>query len=442
MTAPYDQAARGYLRDGWWPIPVLGKTKPVAGATGYQGTITAEHIETWLDFDTGTREFLGRFTGYDNLGLRHQGTIAIDVDAGYGDKDGVTQLAAFATEHQLPPLPATWSSTARGADTGSRQYFYRLAEDVKFKTKPCPSVELCCWHHRYSVVAPSIHPDTGSVYTWYEPGQAGSPPPWGPASARGPRVEELPELPVAWLVALRGGVADADPNAVVVELPDLLAAFPAGEPDRVVTYHLTKWAADADPVLHVGHDEAKNMLITAVMLGREGHPGAERLIRLIVDRLAAYLATARPATAQVELNSLVAACVAIGQQKPIRSDTFGLIPLQQQVVAAPEPAPEPERPSWYATTEEVETFLATYTRHGRPDRLGRRIAWMRADNPASFGYHAQCLVEDAIAGHYPATRARAAIIRGWTHHAGRAPDNPNDLLARALGTVLARKVAS
>lgn len=430
----YDDGARAYLGADLLPIPVRGKSVPAKGTTGYDGTVTAEKVEAWLNTDLDQRARDGRGVGLDNIGIRHQRTLAIDVDHGYGDKNGVDQLREYTAKLGLPPLPATWSSTARGDDSPSRQYVYRIAEDVTFKTKPCQAVELCTWHHRFTVVAPTIHPGTGTPYRWYLPGQDGAPPAWGAPTDAIPTAAGLPELPAAWFAALRGGVANADKSAVVIDLPDLFATFPAGEPDGLVAHLIRKWG---DEATHVGHDEFKNALINALMVGREGHPGVPTLFAVLLDRYTRYLAVARPDAADAEVRSLVAACATIAQQKPVRPTTgFEGILLDEDNRAgnrSTAPVLDPvDDETWAA-------FLATFTEDPCSWMADNRTAWLReamATRPnrdRAFRHHATAAFRDVIQGRYSAPRAVALLTE---QHAG--PDTDLTLracLAAALSTL-------
>lgn len=409
---PFDQSAEIYLAGGLLPIPVRGKSTPVKGATGYDGTVTFEKVNAWLHPDPVVRANANRGAGIDNIGIRHQLTLAVDVDHGYGEKNGVEQLAAYAAEHNLPPLPATWSSTARGDNSPSRQYLYRIPADISFKTKPCKSVELCTWHHRYTVCAPSIHPDTGSAYTWYLPGEAGVPPTWGEPTDRVPRADMFAPLPAEWFEALRGNQANADRTVEVVAPAELVANFPAGDPDGLVNYLITKWS---DPAEHVGHDEFKNAAIHAFLLGREGHTGVRDLLDVLWRRYIAYLNTARPDTAVFEARSLVNACATIAQQKPIKS----------------EPGPVDDD-TWAA-------FIATFTEDPRPRMAHNRATWLREavntkPNPDhAFRYHAVKAFSEVIQGHYSATSAVAFLSAAAPH--GAADTTLRACLAAALSNV-------
>lgn len=436
MSAPYDEAAEVLLASDFLPIPVAGKSQPIGGATGYDGTVTFEKVNRWLHSDLTVRAKAGRGHRMDNVGIRHQLTLAIDVDEGYGDKSGVSQLAQFAARAGLPPLPATWSSTARGDSSPSRQYLYRIPEDRPLKTKPCKAVELCNWHHRYTVCAPSIHPDTGAAYAWYLPGEAGVPPTWGERTTRYPRRDVLADLPAEWFEVFAAGVTvNADRTVDTVAVQEFLAAFEEGDPDGLVRHLIAKWAA---PAQHVGHDEAKSALIHAFMLGRAGHVGVPRLVEVIYGRLVGYL-EATPGRGKGEADRLLSATATIAQQKPEpeRVEEAGFfqggsykIP---KVVTALDDA---------ATPEELAHFLSTFTRYGDPRRLGRRLTWAKGDAPGRLPFHARHLVTEALAGHYPARRALGALTEAYSHHGGTDAASPRILLGMALGDVLAQRISA
>jgi hypothetical protein len=101
------------------------------------------------------------------------------------------------------------------------------------------------------------------------------------------------------------------------------------------------------------------------------------------------------------------------------------IPAQVQAIAA--------------TDEEIESFLASFTRYCDPQKLGRRIIWMRT---GSLLTHANHLVADALDGAYPAERAVAALIRAYRDRGGKDPSVPQQLLSAALGAVLNAKVSA
>lgn len=185
-TSPYAQAAL-YFQAGWpgvLPLPYGKKFPPPEGYTGADGkTPEVAELVTWMQGAPA------------NLALRlPAGVIGIDVDH-YGDKPGHVTLMELMEQHGQ--LPATWSSTSRGADSPARIWLYRLPQaDIRLVGKPGPGIDVIQHHHRYVVAAPSLHPE-GGTYAWYRPDFT----PAAPAEL--PHVADLPFLPDAWVAALR-----------------------------------------------------------------------------------------------------------------------------------------------------------------------------------------------------------------------------------------------
>lgn len=189
----YRDVAGIYLERGYLPFPVKGKRPPVAGATGLKGSVTPDLVAAW-SIDPEWRD--------QNVGLRHHLTVGIDVDH-YGPKNGADQLAIL--EAKLGPLPATPSSTSRGADSPARQHLFALREPILMQGKPpIPGVALkedvhidvIQASHRYSVVWPSVNPDADNApYLWYDAE--------GELMDGPPHVDELEYLPEAWIDYLR-----------------------------------------------------------------------------------------------------------------------------------------------------------------------------------------------------------------------------------------------
>jgi hypothetical protein len=201
VSRPYADSAQRYWRAGWPnPIPVKGKDHPPAGFTGYNGAnVSWPDLQGWCE---------GAQAGH-NIALRLPADIVgIDVDA-YGGKVGEASLAA--AEAELGPLPATWRSTSRAPFTASGIRFYRVASGVdlrgaekRFVARFGDHVDILRRDHRYAVVWPSVHPDTGATYAWYDPAGAECAPP-APA--------QLPELPAAWQHFLSTPLGPAPPTA-------------------------------------------------------------------------------------------------------------------------------------------------------------------------------------------------------------------------------------
>lgn len=182
MTAtPYADAALVYLDRGWFAIPVVDKTLPEKGTTGKNGVVTPNKIRAMIQTRPDS-----------NIAIRHEGTMSIDVDA-YAPKVGERSLALRF--QQWGPLPPTWTSTSRGADAPSRQYFFRVAPELEFVQEAGVDIDVVQHSHRYSVVWPSVHPKTGKEYLWYRPD--------GSLADGPPERSELPLLPTSWIEGLQ-----------------------------------------------------------------------------------------------------------------------------------------------------------------------------------------------------------------------------------------------
>lgn len=185
--APYAIGAREYLKRGWdspLPVPYGSKKLTVSGWTGYQGK-RPDHsqVKKWLVQH-----------GDDNIAVRMpEDVIGIDVDA-YGEKCGDITLDVI--EMTIGPLPATWRSTSRVNSDISGIYWFRLPpEAVGLHWHDLGGdVETISWHHRYAVVWPSIHPETGQTYSWFDD--------WGKQVVHPPSKEDLGLLPMAWVQRL------------------------------------------------------------------------------------------------------------------------------------------------------------------------------------------------------------------------------------------------
>lgn len=210
---PYAQTADTYHQAGWHPFPVVGKAGHVPERiTGRQGINPgrADVLDWAID------------RGDDNIAVRLDGVVGIDIDA--YDKDGTVKTGdrtLALAEQQWGPLPPTWSSTARGADSAARIKFYRaptgylyLATGIKLADPDTGGttgdIEIIQFHHRYAVVWPSVHPDTRTTYRWYRPN--------GSTAGYPPNVSALPELPKGWLDALTEQ-AQPDPDRDPVDIP-------------------------------------------------------------------------------------------------------------------------------------------------------------------------------------------------------------------------------
>ncbi|WP_394329557.1 AAA family ATPase, partial [Mycobacteroides abscessus] len=216
LTSPeFRTAADALMRNGHHPLP-LGRVategkdgRKIPWRRGFFGRdgvdATAEQVSAWptyveariRDGDSGSLQ----------IGVRMPvGGIGIDVDA-YDGKRGLSTLAEHET--RLGPLPPTWRVTARAFDSGSGIRLFRAPEGWEGKSALKSDdggdghIELIQRHLRLMVVPPSYH-RTGARYKVYDE-RSGNEVLGGVI----PPIADWPELPDAWLEALRRTPAKA-----------------------------------------------------------------------------------------------------------------------------------------------------------------------------------------------------------------------------------------
>lgn len=182
MSLIYAEAAPRYRANGWsgvLPLPPRKKKFPPKGYTGTDGVDPSDlQVEAWIN---------GKPNG--NIGIRvPPGVVGYDADL----YKVAGQKTHAALVDKCGELPATWVSTSRTDGSGIR--FYRIPLGVKLRGA-FGGVEIIQFHHRYAVVAPSIHPDTDRPYRLISPD--------GEIVETLPHPSELPELPQKWLDELR-----------------------------------------------------------------------------------------------------------------------------------------------------------------------------------------------------------------------------------------------
>jgi len=96
-----------------------------------------------------------------NVGARvPESLIVVDIDPRAG---GWGSLACLEAEHG--PLPATLTVRTGGADRGEHRYFVRPPGPLAM-AKLGPGVDLRLPGKHYTVLPPSIHPETRRAYEW------------------------------------------------------------------------------------------------------------------------------------------------------------------------------------------------------------------------------------------------------------------------------------
>ena len=272
----YSETWEAYHRLGYMPFPILGKDRLPTGITGRKPDITADQMHRWAK-SSQWRDA--------NVALRLVGGVGIDVDdyvKGDKRKTGGQDLAKL--EQQFGPLPPTVLSTSRGVSTPSGIRLYRLEDPTaELKGKPAGrdgDFEIIQRHHRYAVTSPSIHPDTGQQYRWYDVNRNEIEFP--------PAFETLPLLPQAWVDGLRTNHAALNRDADVIAGNELLDSFPAGDVCEPVRRYKED-IQELDSESHIGHDAFCSLFLRGLMLGREGHIGVKTALLDLSERFARYL---------------------------------------------------------------------------------------------------------------------------------------------------------
>jgi P4 family phage/plasmid primase-like protien len=263
---PFRLTALEYHRRGWipFPLPPRDKFPPPEGATGKKNPVPEDRLERVTEYlaDGFQARVDGRPQHFEadvcNIGLRmDHSVIGIDVDH-YEAKHGADELAAL--EKKLGKLPVTWTSSAR-TDGHSGIRFFRIPNKylpgsklggkhgLSFSGKAANAIDVVQYSHRYTAAPPSYHPDVQAEYRWFAPGEPLDKIPSGyrveikavserhertegprdksvegyiasgygatvrfleeKTSIKIPYVEELPDLPEAWVLFLsRGGIRD------------------------------------------------------------------------------------------------------------------------------------------------------------------------------------------------------------------------------------------
>ena len=335
-----------YRSLGWAPIPARGKSPVPQGATGRQGTVTDGKIGMWSQDSAWQNE---------NVALRAEGYIAIDVDD-YGDKVGAQTMRDL--EAQLGELPVTITSTARGDDDVSRQHFYRVPDGVAFVGE-LGDVEIIQRTHRYSVVFPSIHPDTGAQYRWY--GYEGEP------LGDMPAIDDLEDLPEAWLAYLsKPDGDDIDFSPFMGTVADWVAKCATGDAGDF----LLRWV-DEIPKTDFGHDDMVQMQASLIGFGAAGKPGVPWALQRLRE---AWL---RPpyGTPEYEMDWNLGLKGAIEKWGAFEADILGQFATPPPAPSAPidyvEAAGRVNNPAFF-------TAWTSIPENPTPETLGERVRYVLA----------------------------------------------------------------
>jgi hypothetical protein len=263
-VGPYQTGAPAYQAAGWTgiiPLPPKKKGNPPSGYTGWNGRDpSAKMIETWCN------ETKGEFQAASNIGIRMPyDMVGIDVDH-YGEKTGGDTLAQL--EKDLGPLPTTY--TSRGAhDKVSAIRWFRIDTDepLKWPTGPGKDIEFIHFGHRYAVVWPSIHPDTGDTYLWFD--HDGMP-------CLPPEPDACAELPVEWVIRFTGGeIADGNDPVDPPTQEQIDQCMTGGDICQATTKGIRKYLEESTTTKS-HHDAMRDSILYLVRLGEQGLRGVDK----------------------------------------------------------------------------------------------------------------------------------------------------------------------
>lgn len=298
----YPAAAPAYWAGGWrgvLPLPPGVKWPPPRGWSGADGP-----EPSWPDIMAWSETHAD-----GNTALRMpDGVVGIDVDH-YGEKRGWDTLAEACL--RWGSLPPTVRSTSR-TDGRSGIYLYRvpagtrLAAQLGFPAEgehpALGHVEIVQRHHRYAVVAPSVHPE-GGTYRWVADDDDDEPGCWAEAGTCDamlgyhhgmlvPELAEVPELPQGWLDALTvhdtGGLDAAGEH---VDVGAHLAAMPTGVADLHVTDRLSRALVDLTTTVGSRHDTTTAHVLALLRHAEQGHPGVPEALQVLAGAFVLAIAT-------------------------------------------------------------------------------------------------------------------------------------------------------
>jgi putative DNA primase/helicase len=267
----------GYLDAGWVPLPLPPRDKfpPPAKWTGGAKEHSGKRPKRG-EYETWQKKGYGPFKA-GNIAVRVPKTvIGIDVDM-YDGKHGRDTLAEY--EDRLGPLPSTWVSTSRTDGSGIR--FFRVPEGLAWASRlggEASGIEIVRWDHRYAVVWPSVHP-SGGTYGWIDPDGVLREDDWLPS------VDELSELPEAWVDDLTNGRAEWEQREEAELSHDEVLGWldKLHEPEGEICLELSGTVARAVQELSadgVAIHEAGLAAVWGVLKdGAHGHMGARRALR-------------------------------------------------------------------------------------------------------------------------------------------------------------------
>lgn len=330
---PFAESFAEYHAKGWsgtLPLPYAAKKLPPREFTGYEGAYPSfADLHTWAD--DGPRNICQRMRA---------DVVGVDVDA-YNGKPGAATLATLV--QAFGALPPSWMSTSRDDGISGIRY-YRVPVGTTL-IGSLPGIEFIQRHHRYAVVWPSVHPDTGQVYQWVNELT-------GEIGCDIPAVADLPELPSPWLAGLRNDASGSTKaDHTLEQMQGTLHGFPHGAP----CHHVLKAAGRALEGTS-RHDSYNAAVLAVCRHGRQGCPGAQtviaRLRAAFISEISAPGERATVGEAEAEWKRCLhgALAIVVDEDQGTACIDTATVDWINSAVATQEPQDEsepPQRTSWW-----------------------------------------------------------------------------------------------
>lgn len=283
MTDSFKTTAEIYRQLGYTPIPIREGTKRPEGSWR-----DADKWDNNKYFELESDPRAERW----GVGLVTAGLVVLDVDSAEGHRKDADGVAAFQRlQDELGALPPTYTNTARGEDSASRHYLFRLPEAYKGKKLHAPAAGVDLRDKGGQILVwPSIHPDTKTPYKWY--GKDGK-------ETGAPLPSELPELPEAWCERLTRGTAGGKKTHEETPVPSVRSLIAGTRPPstanracKAVETAYRKWSADPGRK-GARHDTTRDAIYKLASMHEEGHVGAIDAIRDIAAEFPPLVADSR-----------------------------------------------------------------------------------------------------------------------------------------------------
>lgn len=333
----YADVFEAYRKAGWpsvLPLPARQKKHPPVGYTGREAK-----IPSYPDMYSWAEEMPD-----GNVCLRlPENVIGIDVDH-YDGKDGGGTLQRHID--QFGELPATWITGSR-TDGVSGIRLYRVPVGLQWPGDLGGGIEIIQSRHRYAIVWPSIHPKTGQTYNWRTESTAAG-------LQTIPSVEDLAELPDAWVAGLTGGLTAKNIQAADLAHPEAvkwLQDHGQGTQCRQVEQAVNGYINELASGARSRHEVGKDATMRLAHMSAEGHRGTFTALATVrAAFLQALHGTDRAGEGPEEFNRLllgavrIAAMDTIETADPCDNSFHGILeaaPASPSSIIGPTPAKAP-----------------------------------------------------------------------------------------------------